>query len=47
MSIALYGYRDQLNLGLHADATAMSEFDPVCEMLKSALSDLSELPAIS
>jgi len=45
VSIALYGYRDHLYIGLDADATAMTELDPVCAALESSLSELASLPA--
>lgn len=41
MSIALYGYRDDLYIGVDADATAVSEVDPICGMLERSLSELA------
>jgi len=46
VSIALYGYRDHLYIGLDADATAMS-LAPLCNMLQSALFELMNLPAVA
>jgi hypothetical protein len=45
LSIALYGYRDHLYVGLDADGTAISELDSACEMLEKALSELTSLPS--
>jgi hypothetical protein len=45
VSIALYGYRDHLYIGLDADATAMTELDSVCAALEASLSELASLPA--
>jgi len=45
LSIALYGYRDHLYIGLDADGTAVSELDAVCSMLERSLSEVASLPA--
>jgi diacylglycerol O-acyltransferase / wax synthase len=45
LSIALYGYRDHLFIGLDADATAITELDPVCGMLERSLAELTALSA--
>jgi diacylglycerol O-acyltransferase len=44
LSIALYGYRDLLYVGLDADGTAVSELDSICGMLEDALFELTNLP---
>ena len=44
LSIALYGYRDHLYIGLDADGTAVSELDSICEMLEKAMGELTSLP---
>jgi hypothetical protein len=44
LSIALYGYRDHLYIGLDADGTAVSELDSICEMLEKAMCELTSLP---
>jgi hypothetical protein len=43
VSVALYGYRDQLFIGLDADATAISELDGLCEMLEQSFEELVKL----
>lgn len=43
VSIALYGYRDRLHIGLDADATVMSDLELVCRLLETSLSELTEL----
>jgi hypothetical protein len=40
VSVALYGYRDQLFIGLDADGTAMPELDEFCGMLERAFEEL-------
>jgi len=40
VSVALYGYRDQLFIGLDADGTAMPELDVFCGMLRRAFGEL-------
>jgi WS/DGAT/MGAT family acyltransferase len=40
VSVALYGYRDQLFIGLDADGTAMPELDDFCGMLKRSFDEL-------
>ena len=40
VSVALYGYRDQLFIGLDADGTAMPELDEFCGMLERAFDEL-------
>ncbi len=42
VSVALYGYRDQLFIGLDADGTAMAELDDFCEMLERSFAELVE-----
>jgi hypothetical protein len=44
VSIALYGYRDQLYVGVDADATAITDLDPICGMLRRSLDELTSLP---
>jgi WS/DGAT/MGAT family acyltransferase len=44
VSIALYGYRDQLYVGVDADATAITDLDPICDMLRRSLDELTSLP---
>lgn len=39
MSIALYGYRDHLYIGVDADATAVREVDSICGMLERSLAE--------
>jgi diacylglycerol O-acyltransferase len=41
LSIALYGYRDHLYVGVDADATAVPEVDAVCGMLERSLSEIA------
>jgi len=43
VSIALYGYREQLFIGLDADGTSMTEIDVFSEMLEEAFAELIEL----
>jgi hypothetical protein len=43
VSIALYGYRDHLYIGLDADATVMSDLEFVCELLETSFSELTGL----
>ena len=43
MSVALYGYRDQLYIGLDADGTAMPELDGFSGMLANAFDELVEI----
>ncbi len=43
VSIALYGYRDQLFIGLDADGTAMPELNAFSGMLQRAFEELVEL----
>ncbi|MCP5043409.1 MAG: DUF1298 domain-containing protein [bacterium] len=43
VSVALYGYRDQLFIGLDADATAIPELGGLCEMLERSFAELVEL----
>ncbi len=40
VSVALYGYRDQLFIGLDADGTAMPELDTLSGMLKRSFEEL-------
>ena len=40
VSIALYGYRDRLFIGLDADATAMPELDEFSAILKRSFEEL-------
>lgn len=43
VSVALYGYRDQLFIGLDADGTAMPELDEFSGMLKGSFEELLRL----
>jgi hypothetical protein len=43
LSIALYGYRDQLYIGLDADGSSMTEVDGFSEMLQEAFAELADL----
>ncbi|MCP3985152.1 MAG: DUF1298 domain-containing protein [bacterium] len=43
VSVALYGYRDQLFIGLDADGTAMPELDGFCGMLERSFEELVEI----
>jgi hypothetical protein len=45
LSIALYGYRDHLYIGLDADGTAVTELDAVCTMIERSLAEVAALPA--
>jgi diacylglycerol O-acyltransferase len=47
MSIALYGYRDHLYIGLDADGTAVAELDTVCSMLERSFGEVAALPAVA
>jgi len=40
VSVALYGYLDQLFIGLDADATAMPELDEFSAILKRSFEEL-------
>jgi len=43
LSIALYGYRDHLYVGIDADGTAIADLDPICGLLEGSLSELAKL----
>jgi diacylglycerol O-acyltransferase len=45
LSIALYGYRDHLYVGLDADGTAVTDLDGVCSMIERSLAEVAALPA--
>jgi diacylglycerol O-acyltransferase len=47
LSIALYGYRDHLYIGLDADGTAVAELDTVCSMLERSFGEVAALPAVA
>jgi WS/DGAT/MGAT family acyltransferase len=40
LSIALYGYRDHLYVGVDADATAVPEVGPICALLERSLAEV-------
>jgi hypothetical protein len=40
VSVALYGYRDQLFIGLDSDDTSMPDIDRFKEMIRSAFGEL-------
>ena len=46
LSIALYGYRDHVYIGLDADGTAVTELDTICSMLEGSLSEVASLPGV-
>jgi diacylglycerol O-acyltransferase len=43
VSVALYGYRDQLFIGLDADGTALPELDELSGMLERSFAELVEI----
>jgi hypothetical protein len=45
VSIALYGYRDHLFIGLDADGATMPDIDSFSQMLEAAFAELVELAA--
>jgi diacylglycerol O-acyltransferase len=45
LSIALYGYRDHVYIGVDADGTAVTELDTVCSMIERSLAEVVALPA--
>jgi WS/DGAT/MGAT family acyltransferase len=42
LSIALYGYRDDLYVGVDADATAVDDADAICGLLERGLFEIAE-----
>lgn len=44
LSIALYGYRDQLYIGIDADGTAVTDVEAVCGMIERSLAEVAALP---
>lgn len=43
LSVALYGYRDHLYVGVDADGTAIADLDSICAMLDRSLAELTAL----
>jgi diacylglycerol O-acyltransferase len=43
LSVALYGYRDHLYVGVDADGTAIVDLDSICAMLERSLAELTTL----
>ncbi len=42
LSIALYGYRDHLYVGIDADGSAIPDVTPICELLEHSLAEIAD-----